>query len=56
MAKPAEINNAFLGDSNGDISFGDRACLADVAYGRNELYPAHGTEDGDFPFGFNLHC
>ena len=56
MAESTEIDDAFLGNSESDVGFGDSAGLTDVTDGGNELYAAHGAKDGDFPFDFDLHC
>lgn len=56
MTKSAKINNAFFGNTNGDIRFGDGAGFTNIAYGRNELDSTHRAKDGDFSFGFNFHC
>lgn len=56
MAKPAEINDAFFGDSDSDICLGNGTGFADITDGGYELYAAHGTEDGDLSFGLNFHC
>lgn len=56
MAESTEIDDAFLGNSEGDVGFGDGAGLTDVTDGGNELYAAHRAKDGDLPFDFDLHC
>lgn len=56
MAESTEIDDAFLGNSESDVGFGDGAGLTDVTDGGNELYAAHGAKDGDLPFDFDLHC
>ena len=56
MAKSAKIDNAFFGNSDGDICFGDGASFTDVANGGKELYAAHGAQDGDFSFLLYFHC
>ena len=56
MTESAEVDHGFLGDADSDICFRDSAGFTDVADGGQELYAAHGTEDGDFTFSFDLHC
>lgn len=56
MAKPAKINNAFFGDPDSDICFGNGAGFTDIADGGYELYAAHRAKNGDLSFGLNFHC
>lgn len=54
-AESAIVHNGLLGDSDGDVSFGEHAGLADVAEGGLELDATDGAQDGGRLLYFH-HC
>jgi hypothetical protein len=55
VTEPAEVNDGFLGDADGDIGLGDGTGWTDVTNGGDELYTTHGTENGDVSLALDFH-
>lgn len=55
VTESTEVDNSFLGDTDGYVSFGDSTCGAYGADGGDELNTAHGTQNGDVSWLFDLH-
>ncbi len=55
VTESTEVDDGLLGDTDGDIGFGDGTGGADVADGGDELDSTHGAEDGHVAWALDLH-